>query len=319
MRAAVVILALLLLGAGGYWLYQRGDLAPVETQPQPQTEGRGQVATEPVTATPAPRFDIVRVDRNGSAVVAGTGAPGATIELLANGEAIGSATIGPDGAWVIQEDTPLSIGPVELTLRQSESRGGPIVGEETVIIYVPEREGDAPIVLRTAPGGATEVLQRGGDDVSDLAPFAIEAIDYDASGSVIFSGRAGPGSTVELSLDGRPLARTTADDTGRWEVPADGVPVGRYRLRAVQYGEDGRVLYRAQVPFERARPEDIVMADGNVVVQPGNNLWVISRAVYGEGEQYTIIFAANVAQIENPDLIYPGQILTVPEGSAPAP
>ena len=49
-----------------------------------------------------------------------------------------------------------------------------------------------------------------------------------------------------------------------------------------------------------------------VFVQPGNSLWRISRAVYGEGTRYTVIYAANAEQIRDPDLIYPGQIFDVP-------
>ncbi|MCW1933533.1 LysM peptidoglycan-binding domain-containing protein [Pararhodobacter zhoushanensis] len=49
-----------------------------------------------------------------------------------------------------------------------------------------------------------------------------------------------------------------------------------------------------------------------ITVQPGNTLWHISRERYGEGERYVIIYNANRSQIRDPDLIYPGQIFTLP-------
>jgi nucleoid-associated protein YgaU len=49
------------------------------------------------------------------------------------------------------------------------------------------------------------------------------------------------------------------------------------------------------------------------VVSRGDSLWRISRAVYGAGERYTIIYGANHNQIRNPDRIYPGQIFVLPE------
>jgi nucleoid-associated protein YgaU len=49
-----------------------------------------------------------------------------------------------------------------------------------------------------------------------------------------------------------------------------------------------------------------------VVIQPGNNLWKLSREIYGKGKKYTIIYAANKDQIRNPRLIYPGQVLVTP-------
>ena len=49
-----------------------------------------------------------------------------------------------------------------------------------------------------------------------------------------------------------------------------------------------------------------------VTVQPGFSLWRIARETYGEGVLYVKVFEANRDQIRDPDLIYPGQIFTVP-------
>ncbi len=49
-----------------------------------------------------------------------------------------------------------------------------------------------------------------------------------------------------------------------------------------------------------------------VTVQPGFSLWRIARENYGEGVLYVKVFEANRDQIRDPDLIYPGQIFTVP-------
>lgn len=52
-----------------------------------------------------------------------------------------------------------------------------------------------------------------------------------------------------------------------------------------------------------------------IVIQPGNNLWRISRQVYGKGRMYTIIFEANRDLVKDPSKVYPGQILTAPAKS----
>ena len=49
------------------------------------------------------------------------------------------------------------------------------------------------------------------------------------------------------------------------------------------------------------------------MVQPGNSLWRIARRIYGRGIRYTVIYAANRAQIGDPALIFPGQIFSVPQ------
>ncbi|MFZ5693223.1 MAG: LysM peptidoglycan-binding domain-containing protein [Pseudomonadota bacterium] len=52
--------------------------------------------------------------------------------------------------------------------------------------------------------------------------------------------------------------------------------------------------------------------DTRVVIR-GDNLWQISRATYGQGIRYTVIYKANRDQIRDPDLIYPGQIFVLPK------
>jgi sRNA-binding protein len=56
--------------------------------------------------------------------------------------------------------------------------------------------------------------------------------------------------------------------------------------------------------------------EGRVVIQPGNNLWRISRVLYGSGAKYTVLYEANKEQIRNPDLIYPGQVFKTPDVAA---
>jgi nucleoid-associated protein YgaU len=61
--------------------------------------------------------------------------------------------------------------------------------------------------------------------------------------------------------------------------------------------------------------KDIVVVpsiDTTLVVR-GDSLWRISRATYGNGIRYTVIYSANRDQIRDPDLIYPGQIFVLPK------
>ncbi len=50
-----------------------------------------------------------------------------------------------------------------------------------------------------------------------------------------------------------------------------------------------------------------------VTVQPGATLWAIARDKYGSGTMYMQVFEANRDRIRDPDLIYPGQVFTVPQ------
>ncbi len=48
-------------------------------------------------------------------------------------------------------------------------------------------------------------------------------------------------------------------------------------------------------------------------VKPGDSLSKIAKSVYGDAQQWRKIHEANRDIIDNPDLIYPGQVLKLPE------
>ena len=317
MRAIIIILLLIVLGFIGWKAAERFRIIEdrpakeVETPVSPETEEPA--AEEPAEAA-LPSFDIVRVDRSGYAVIAGRAKPGSQVTIYANDEELASVTAERDGSWVISTDTPLDAGPVELRLEMLTEDGVVVRSEDTIVIYVPEEDGDLPLVLRTTPGGATEVMQETSERPDGLGPLSLDVIDYDDTGAVIFSGRATPERLVELYINRQLIGRIAADEDGRWTLsPEVQIEPGVYQLLVIQLGEDGRPEYAIELPFKRERPDDIDLKNGRVIVQPGNSLWRIARRAYGEGSQYTIIYAANAAQIRDPDLIYPGQIFDVPE------
>lgn len=48
-------------------------------------------------------------------------------------------------------------------------------------------------------------------------------------------------------------------------------------------------------------------------VLPGDCLWNISEELWGDGERYMELFDANASIIDNPDMVFPGMLLTMPE------
>jgi LysM repeat protein len=53
-------------------------------------------------------------------------------------------------------------------------------------------------------------------------------------------------------------------------------------------------------------------AQKTYTVKSGDTLWGIAKRFYGNGAKYPTIFNANRSKIKNPNLIYPGQVLTIP-------
>lgn len=60
------------------------------------------------------------------------------------------------------------------------------------------------------------------------------------------------------------------------------------------------------------RPATTAPAVRTYKVVRGDCLWNIAKKYYGNGSQYTKIYNANRDKIKNPNLIYPGQVLTIP-------
>lgn len=260
-----------------------------------------------------PTFDVVRVDQTGEAVIAGRATPGTTVEVRANGDVIGTTTADQRGEWTMIVETPLDEGDQELVITSIDENGWSINSEQVVVIAVPDRPDELPLVVLSTPDQPSQVLQAPQDGVRQ-GSLVLSSVDYDDQGNVIFAGEADAGAPVRVYVGDRPVGATRTNEEGDWTVqPVDPILPGLYTLRVdLLSEEDGSVLERIEVPFERALPSDVVLRGGHVVVQPGNSLWRISRAVYGEGVRYTVIYEANAEQIRDPDLIYPGQIFDVP-------
>ncbi|WP_225766590.1 LysM peptidoglycan-binding domain-containing protein [Inquilinus sp. Marseille-Q2685] len=317
---------------------------PPQAPAEPQASIQSQVPAQPAAAgpaTPEPSaalgFDAIRVNSDGGVTIAGRGPAGARILLMDGDRQIGSAQADSSGNWVFVSDAPIAAGDHQLSLRLAD---GSTASGEVATVVVPERgrdiagrpaagSGSSPLVLLTPQQGqgASTVLQA---PLSTPRPAAaapggaggalsIDVIDYGEGGTVIVSGRGKADATVRLYLDNRPIGEGRTDGKGLFRIQAEGrIAPGIYRLRADLLDAAGKVTARAETPFQRAAPAEIAVAEGRVVVQPGNSLWRIARRVYGEGLRYTVIYQANQEQIRDPDLIYPGQVFTTPAAPASA-
>ena len=178
-------------------------------------------------------------------------------------------------------------------------------------------------VLLSNPQGV-RVLQPA--DPAEDAPevmsvVALDAITYGETGEVELSGRARGDGFVRIYLDNTPVTTSRIAEGGNWRTELPQVDTGVYTLRIDEVDAQGTVLSRVETPFKREDETVIAESDAAaqarriraVTVQPGSTLWAISRATYGEGILYVRVFEANRDRIRDPDLIYPGQIFTLPE------
>lgn len=180
---------------------------------------------------------------------------------------------------------------------------------------------------------------------------SIDAVDYDANGNIVFSGQGDAGNTARVYIDNNFIGDAPVGQDGHWSFSGTAeVTPGVHTLRVDGIDGEGKVLNRVEVPFVREQQNKVVAAnppaastaasqpeattapapapataeqpaaatpakpkDGRIVIQPGNNLWRISRVLYGDGSKFTTLYEANKDQIRNPDRIYPGQVFRTPD------
>lgn len=348
-----------------------GDGAEAEAAPEVAEAAPAEAA--PAEAAPEPPlFDLVRVERDGSALVAGSALPGSQLSLRVTGAEIALVPADGQGNFVALFNLAPSAAPRVLSLVMQLADGTEVPAAGTVVIAptvapvaapvavaagaaAPEAaeeqpeavdEAAAPAALLLTDEGA-KVLQSAGDMPAEMvANVTIDTITYTPEGAVQLAGRGTAERMVRIYLDNAPIAEAAISGAGDWAVTLPEIAPGIHVLRADQLDAAGAVTSRFETPFKRETAEALAAASGaepaaeaaadgtegqagevaaagdaagaaqsgpvTVTVQPGFTLWRIATENLGEGVRYVQVFEANRDQIRDPDLIYPGQVFTIP-------
>ena len=254
-----------------------------------------------------PAFDLVRVDEDGSAIIAGSAKPNSEVRLLVDGKELETAEADASGAFAILTTIPSGEKPLELQLEDVNDSN--IKSADTVLI-IPNKEAEAsgPKIIIAESDGKI-IVQEQNDIAPKIQPLSLDTINYAASGDVILAGRASSEQIVRVYVDNKPVVLGEVTD-GKWNFEIPNIEEGIYTLRVDAINNEGKVVDRVESPFQRVIRE---MEDGQATIQPGFTLWKLAELKYGFGMRYVQIFEANRDSIKDPDLIYPGQVFQIPE------
>ena len=327
---------------------------PPSLETAPQIPAASRLPVSPMPTAPMPTFDVVRVNPQGNAVIAGRAEPHALVTVLDGGRPIGRTTADQRGEWVLLPEDSLAPGGRQLSLSSKRTDADEAVqSHDVVVLVVPEPAkdvagqpasdrsgalalavprdgardgGNAPALLQAPPAAGKRIASSGNAipalGAAPLPPggVTVDVVDYGADGRAGIGGRAPPNARIQVYLDNVLIGHAVSGEDGRWGLtPDQPVRPGRYTLRADHVSGGGRVSARAEIPFQMAdqsaqnQAAQNLPAGQNIVVQPGASLWRIARRTYGDGVRFSVIYEANQSQIRDPDLIYPGQIFTVPQ------
>lgn len=267
----------------------------------PATDAAAAAAAGPIV----PSFDVVRVESNGSIVIAGNAAPNSKVEILNGTTVLGSTVAGPDGAFVIVLDDPLKPGDYTIALRATT---GDVVtaSAQTAVVSVPKDAAGQVLAMVEEPGKPAELLTVPAPETKPAAPAAgdqaaapaapapavvaaapapaasatppagsvaepkivVEAVEIDGK-KIFVAGLADAGRKVRAYANDILLGDAKTSPDGHFLVEATrDIPVGSYTIHVDGLDADGvTVVARAAVPFER-EPGDSVAAVAPAEAKP---------------------------------------------------
>ncbi len=268
--------------------------APTQTQAPAQTPAGGNAEQATIGA---PTFDVLRVEPDGSAVIAGKAQPGGKLEILSNGKVIAETKIDGSGDFAAVFDNPLPPGDHELVLRSTDANGKATQSEEVATVSVPQNKSGELLAMVSKPGEASRVLAMpdaapaalqpqattaqqpaattgnsanaatapvAGSAPSAAAPLTssvqVTAVEFEGS-KIFVAGSAPAGSTVRALVDETEIGKTATETSGHFVIEGNvELAVGSHIVTVEELNADGTAKVRVRVPFERPQTDQATVA-----------------------------------------------------------
>ncbi|MBQ7185267.1 MAG: LysM peptidoglycan-binding domain-containing protein [Alphaproteobacteria bacterium] len=277
------------------------DANKTEIAEQQKPEKRN-VVPRPVNV---PTFDIVRIKKDGMIVVAGRWLPNKTISVLLNNKIVATEQTDKNGEFVYSPKNELKPGNYTLALIGVEPK---IKSTDKVFLYISDQGFKNSVSLLMTPNGS-KVLQAP-KTLAD-GDLYVSKIDYLDTGRIVVTGTALPRLRVSLSLNDEYIGFARVSDYKNFGLGADVgelKPGTEYSLAVRLHDTDGTTV--ATINHKFVMPEMTGDNDTFYTVRRGDCLWIIARNFLRRGILFSIIAERN--NIENPDLIFPKQLLQIP-------
>lgn len=141
------------------------ETAKVEPQAATPSAASSAPANAPATApapqaaaTDTPTFDVLRVEPDGSAVIAGHAAPNSVLEITNGMSVIAKVDVGPSGDFAAVLDKPLPPGDHQIVLKATGKDGKVFTSEEIATVSVPADKNGKLLAMVTKPGKASRLI-----------------------------------------------------------------------------------------------------------------------------------------------------------------
>ncbi|MBA1344064.1 LysM peptidoglycan-binding domain-containing protein [Rhizobium sp. WYCCWR 11146] len=179
----------------------------------PETAPGANTAVEN-TGPKIPAFDVLRVEPDGSTVIAGSAEPNGKLEVLDGEKVVTTANVDASGDFAAVLDDPLPAGDHQLVLKFTGKDGKSTLSEEVATISVPKDGNGANLLAMVSkPGTASRIITapKAGTEVADASNPMAPPADKPATGESSDAPAATAAPTGELALQTPNLTDTSPD------------------------------------------------------------------------------------------------------------
>ena len=267
-----------------------------------QTVSKGTVLTKS-EPTNIPMFDVARIQYDGLVVIAGRWQANKSVSIIVNKKIVATERTDKNGEFVY---TPkLAPGNYVISLMGVKPK---TKSTDKLFLYISDADYRNSVSLLMTPNGG-KVMQS--PSVLKDGDLVVSKIDYLDTGRLVVTGNALPRFKVSLSLNDKYLGESYVSDYKSFGVGADVgelKPGTEYNLTIRMHDDSGHTV--ATVNHNFVMPETTGDSDTFYTVRSGDCLWIIAKNYLGRGTLYSMIAERN--SIDNPNLIYPKQLLQIP-------
>ena len=304
---------------------QTPEAAPETPAAEQPAEAAAPAAEEPAAEQKPAKLvsiDAVDYDPAGNIVFSGQGEAGNTARIYVDNNFLGDAPVGEDGRWTYSGTADIAQGVHTLRVDGLDSKGS-VVNRVEVPFF---REDQTKVASAAEPAASAAELTAAAEPAE---PAAEQTAAAEPAAPAEPSAPAEPAQTSEATPPAETAASAPAANTDGTIVqpaePASEQPAAQPPASSEAAGQVVEQTQPAEEPATTAAADETVAAtaaektaeatprEGRIVIQPGNNLWRISRVLNGTGSKFTMLYEANKDQIRDPNLIYPGQVFRTPD------
>ena len=277
-----------------------------------------------------PEIDIFKVSPDGSFVIAGKGQPNSNINILNKGDLIENSIVDSDGNWVVVSKENLKTGDNLISIDQINNNGLVLRHKQLFITKIDKQKKDQPLVISVPNknGKNISIIQQPTEKQkiykvendlgiqkkikSNKKTFNVKTIFFNENGFVSIQGEVNFGQKIELYIN-KKIMETIKIENSKWQYNSDTkFDYGLHDLLVVLKSDKDETLDKITLPFMRVEMPYNDVPENFILIKPGDMLWTIAYRLYGDPFKYIEIFEENKDQITNPDLIFPGQLFSVP-------